>query len=89
MRVGGKLHRLHVAATERAVHYRTRAKRGGEAMAAAGILFGFQGCAVHDHWKPCFGYGSFLQALCDAHHPSLLHPALDLGDQQAQRSESV
>lgn len=29
MRVGGKLHRLHVAATERAVHYRTRAKRGG------------------------------------------------------------
>ena len=68
MRVGGKLHWLHVAATERAVHDSTHEKRGREAMDAAGILPGFQGGAVHDHWKPYFGYDAFSHALCNAHH---------------------
>lgn len=37
MRVSGKLHWLHVAATDQAVHYTTHEKRGCEAMEAAGI----------------------------------------------------
>ena len=51
MRIGGKLNWLHIAATETAVYYTVHAKRGQEAMDAAGILPRFQGNAVRDHWK--------------------------------------
>ncbi len=68
MRVSGQLHWLHVAATATVVYYTVHAKRGEEAMDAAGILPRFTGTAVHDHWKP---YGAYIQcthAFCNAHH---------------------
>lgn len=68
MRINGTLNWLHVAATATAVHYTAHPKRGGEAMDAAGILPGFQGIAVHDHWKPYRGYTHCSHALCNAHH---------------------
>jgi transposase len=42
---------LHVASTERLTDYTVHARRGQAAMDAAGILPGFTGRAVHDHWK--------------------------------------
>jgi transposase len=68
MRIGGTLHWLHVATCERAVHYTAHAQRGQDAMDAAGILPRFQGCAVHDHWKPYWRYDRLDHALCNAHH---------------------
>ena len=68
MRVNGQRHWLHVAATATAVHYTAHAKRGQEAMDAAGVLPSFQGVAVHDHWKPYWRYGGGTHALCNAHH---------------------
>jgi len=68
MRVNGALNWLHVAATGTAVHYTAHPRRGSEAMDAAGILPGFQGIAVHDHWKPCRVYTHCSHALCNAHH---------------------
>lgn len=68
MRIGGTLHWLHVAASESAVYYTAHARRGQEAMDAAGILPAFHGCAVHDHWKPYWGYDALSHALCNAHH---------------------
>lgn len=68
VRVNGQLHWLPVAATERLTHYDIHAKRGQEAMEEAGILPAFQGTAVHDHWKPYFGYKNCAHGLCNAHH---------------------
>lgn len=68
MRVNGTLSWLHVAATGTAVHDTAHPKRGREAMDAAGILPGFQGIAVHDHWKPYRVYTHCSHALCNAHH---------------------
>jgi transposase len=73
MRIGGKLNWLHVAATEQSVYYTVHAKRGQEAMDAAGILPHFQGNAVHDHWKSYWFYTQCSHSLCNAHHLRELH----------------
>ena len=36
-------------------------------MVAAGILPRFKGHAVHDHWKPYFGFEAAIHCLCNAH----------------------
>lgn len=68
LRVKGKLHWLHVASTEQFTHYEIHEKRGREATEEAGILPNFDGIAIHDHWKPYFGYTQCEHGLCNAHH---------------------
>ena len=68
LRVKGKLHWLHVAATEQLTDYTVHTQRGQTAMDDAGVLPDFNGWMVHDHWKPYFGYTACSHALCNAHH---------------------
>lgn len=51
LRVQGKRHGLHVAATDRLTDDEVHARRGQVAMEDAGILPDFQGTMMHDHWK--------------------------------------
>ncbi|CDH43349.1 IS66 family transposase [Candidatus Contendobacter odensis] len=57
-----------MAATERLTDYTIHAQRGQTAREDAGILPKFKGRAIHDHWKPYFGYTECSHALCNAHH---------------------
>ena len=67
IRAQGKTQWLHVAATPPAVYYTAHAKRGQEAMTAAGILPSFNGVAVHDPWTPYFRFDNVVHGLCGAH----------------------
>jgi transposase len=66
-RVDKKLWWVHVASTATATYYVIHPKRGSEAIDSIDILPGFLGRAIHDFWKPYFGYPC-EHGLCNAHH---------------------
>jgi transposase len=66
LRVEGRLHWLHVAATEELTFYGVHAKRGKVATDEFGILPPYTGRLIHDFWKPYFRYGC-PHGLCNEH----------------------
>ena len=80
VRATGSLHWLHTVCTKALTWYHAHKKRGAQAMDAAGILPTFQGCAIHDFWKPYFSYDC-QHALCNAH---LLRELVFLHEQENQ-----
>jgi len=67
LRVAGRLHWLHVASSSRFTSLFCHAKRGKEAIDAAGVLPEFTGIAVHDAFTSYARYQSVTHALCNAH----------------------
>jgi transposase len=65
-RVAGRLHWVHSASTGLLSRFTVHAKRGQQAMDAAGVLPRFAGVAVHDGWPPYWRY-EVTHALCGAH----------------------
>jgi transposase/uncharacterized coiled-coil protein SlyX len=66
-RVAGRLHWVHSASTSLLTLFTVHTKRGQQAMAAAGVLPGFAGVAVHDGWAPYRRFAHATHALCGAH----------------------
>jgi transposase len=64
--VAGRLHWVHSASTGLLSLFTVHAKRGQQAMDAAGVLPRFAGVAVHDGWSPYWRY-EVTHALCGAH----------------------
>jgi transposase len=69
LRVDGKLHWMHVAATAELTWYGMHAKRGFDAIVAHGILPTRLGVLVHDCWGPYWKLDDGPHALCNAHLP--------------------
>ena len=59
---------LHSTSTPSCTYYHADKKRGKEAMDNAGILPGFKGVAVHDHWPSYKHYETCDHACCNVHH---------------------
>ena len=85
LRVDGKLAWIHSASTPDLTLYTCHARRGVEAMDAAGVIANLHPSAVlvHDGWKPYATY-DVAHALCNAHHlRELTGVAENHPDQQA------
>jgi len=67
LRVGGRLHYVHVASNSRLTHYGADARRGKGAMDDIGILPKYRGTCVHDGWLSYTFYPKSRHALCGAH----------------------
>lgn len=80
--IGGKRHWLHCLSNELVTLFHPDEKRGKDAMERMGILAGFKGVLVHDHWKPYFCYADCLHALCNAHHLRELERACEQDGQK-------
>ena len=67
IRIGGKLHWLHVNSTRWLTHLAWHPKRGAAATAAIGIWPRFHGRATHDRWASYDAYPDCTHSLCGAH----------------------
>jgi transposase len=66
--IQGKRFWFHTVGTNTMTAYYPHRKRGKDATESMGILPGFQGTAVHDHWSAYWYYKGCRHALCNVHH---------------------
>ena len=67
MRVGGKLHWMHVLVTPLLTWLGAHPNRGHKAFDAFGLLTAFRGTLIHDGWQP-YRELACQHGLCNAHH---------------------
>ena len=85
MRVVESLHWFHVASTETITCYFIHPRRGTPAMKDIGILDGFEGYAVHDHYSSYYQFDLYHVA-CNAHQlRELIHAYEEHQQQWAQK----
>ena len=78
-RIAGRLGWVHSASTDKLTRYTAHARRGCEAIDAAGVLPAFTGVAVHDGWAPYRSYTGCDHGLCNVHHLRELEGASEAG----------
>lgn len=78
-RIAGRLGWVHSASTDELTRYTAHARRGRQAIDAAGVLPAFEGVAVHDGWAPYRNYPGCDHGLCNVHHLRELQAASEAG----------
>jgi len=78
-RIAGRLGWVHSASTDKLTRYTAHARRGSEAIDAAGVLLAFACGAVHDGWAPYRNYPCCDHGLCNIHHLRELQAAVEAG----------
>jgi transposase len=68
LRIAQRIGWLHTVSSPTLTYYTVHTKRGDEALLDAGVLPNCRGWAVHDGFKPYFGFTTVRHALCHAHH---------------------
>ena len=76
IKIKDKNHWLHVLCNSKTTWLFPHEKRGGDAIKEMGVITGFKGTLVHDHWKPYLSY-KCQHALCNAHHIRELQWVID------------
>jgi len=66
-RFAGRRFWLHVCCTVTLTLLLCHRRRGAEASKAMGVLPGYTGVAVHDHWSPYFTFTDCKHAVCNEH----------------------
>jgi transposase len=66
-RFAGRRFWLHVCCTVTLTLLLCHRRRGAEATRAMGVLPGYTGIAVHDHWSPYFTFTDCRHAVCNEH----------------------
>jgi transposase len=87
-RVEASLHWIHSASTSSHTLYTAHARRGLEAMTAAGVLKFVTGVLVHDGWSPYRAY-PVKHGLCNAHHLRELEGAAEHRGQAGWAREMI
>ncbi len=67
-RFAGRRFWLHVCCTSLLTLLLCHRKRGSEGTAALGVLPGYTGTAIHDHWAPYFNFDDCDHSVCNEHH---------------------
>ena len=68
IRSEGKTKWIHVASTKTLTNYEMHDQRGIDAVVAIGILPGFKGSAIHDHWITYYAFDECTHGECNAHN---------------------
>ncbi|MGH8336443.1 MAG: IS66 family transposase, partial [Gammaproteobacteria bacterium] len=66
-RFAGKRFWLHLCSTALLTLMLCHRRRGSEGTLALGVLSGYTGIAIHDHWSPYFNFGCD-HGVCNEHH---------------------
>lgn len=89
-RFAGKRHWLHVCCTALLTLMMCHRRRGIDGTNALGVVPGYTGTAMHDHWPAYFGVTTCTHAVCNEHHARELDSVTDRdGHTWAERMKIV
>ena len=89
IRAAGRTQWIHVASNSNYTLVSVHKKRGKEGTESGGVLGKYAGIAVHDCWKPYFGFEECKHALCCAHLLRELNALTECGQSWASAMKTL